>query len=192
MEIIVIDPGHGAPDPGVVGAHHTEADINLRVSWKLAKALEKLGFTVILTRPFETRLDADRSHDMRARVDLANRMNADLFISIHCNGHSTEQPQGYEVFWHKESANGKRLAQLVNREMAKALPMMRNRGAKSDSTLYSNGLYVLRYTRMPAILIELGFLTNPHDARLLANQEVQWMFVDAITRGVTAYFGRPL
>lgn len=139
-----------------------------------------------LTRPFTHRLHAHYGADLKARVELANRLNADLFISIHCNGAANPAACGHEVFWHKNSAKGEKLARLVNAYMSEAFPVMKNRGAKADTTLHENGLYVLRYTRMPAVLIELGFLSNPDDENWLATHSFQWLMAESIADAVQA------
>ena len=92
---VVIDPGHGAPDPGARGRMSNEADINLDVAVELSKILASMGIVASLTRTGSKRIHRDnRNLDLSARPGMANRLKADAFISIHCNGAVAPEPTG--------------------------------------------------------------------------------------------------
>lgn len=184
MKVIAIDPGHGAPDPGAVGNNLIEADVALAMSWKLADFLDSHGFQVVLTRPFTHQLSHSKGRDLNLRAQIANQAKAWRFVSIHCNAFTNPEANGHETYWHGNSKLGRPFAERINREMAKAFPEMKNRGAKSDFTQYTSGFQVLRQTAMPACLIELGFITNPFDAAILSSDSALDKMAQAIGKAI--------
>ena len=156
--MIVIDPGHGGPtDLGGVGFDGLrEKDIVLPISLEVAQILEQNNIQVIMTRK------TDRDLDLPPRSELANRVGADLFVSIHANAISMSRPDvnGLETFYYQ---SGQVLARYIQNSMLEAFPTMKNRGVKRAR------FYVLRHTKMPAALVEVGFVTGNYDSRILAN-----------------------
>ena len=173
--IICVDPGHGGYDPGAVG-YVVEKNINLQVALKLARLLEADGATVVLTR------DGDYYVSLYDRVRIANNAGCEIFVSIHSNAARSSAARGFEVYHYPGSYWGHRLASLVYNEVLDLVPI-NGRGVKTAH------YYVLRHTVMPAILIELGFVTNYYDAMLLANEESQWSYALGILYGIQLYFG---
>ncbi len=174
---VAIDPGHGGSDPGAVGpAGSREADINLAVSLKLKSLLEVNDREVIATRQTDTDCSApgaEASQELQARCDVANMAGVDLFISIHCNAAASPDAHGTETWYY---GAGNSLADSVQRRLVAC--GLANRGVKQGN------LYVLKYTDMPAILVEAAFISNPEEERLLNDADFQHSVAMAIARGI--------
>lgn len=167
--LIAVDPGHGGKDPGALIEGYKEKDINLSVALKLRDILTKNGIDVIMTR------DKDKTVDLQQRCDIANQAHANYFISIHCNSFQDPSASGTETYAYPGSVDGRNLAQYVQNEIVKML------GTKDRGVKYEK-FYVLKYTDMPAILVELAFMSNPHDLKLLLEKDD--LFAEAISRGL--------
>lgn len=194
---IVIDPGHGGKDTGALGcAGCCEKDSNLEIAMRLKKALEDAGVVALLTRKTDVAVDTNKKLDLQKRADFAARHSADLFISIHGNSISGPRcPSGIMTFYHGHDFSGNALANSVHTEAVKAwgVPDLL---ARSDYVLYRTGLGVLRRASedygIPAILIELGYVINPGDMAKRNDPAYLKKGVDAIVRGIRAYFeGNP-
>jgi N-acetylmuramoyl-L-alanine amidase len=167
---ICIDPGHGGKDPGAVGPTGLEeATVALQISLDLAADLESFGWSVALTR------STDVFIELGARCEIANDWGADYFISIHCNSNGPEAV-GIETLYKTDS--GKLLAIPVQDALITATDD-RDRGLK-----YRDNLYVLNGTRMPAILVEVGFISNPDTEKNLGLLDYQTLLADAIALGL--------
>lgn len=173
---VCIDPGHGGKDPGACAHGLEEENFNLIIGALVCQQLIERGVVSKMTRAFDESFSDHKSKDLQARCDFADAMNADLFISIHANSVASEQPSGMEV--HYYSSSGLTLAANVLQSMVDAFPKQKNRGVKQSS------FFVLRKTKMPAILIECGFVTNKQEAELLADEESQVLMATAITQGI--------
>ena len=156
--IICLDAGHGGDDPGAVNGERQEKDDNLRMALAVRDKLESYGFenlTVMLTREDDTALE------LQQRVEIANDAKATLFISIHRNSGGG---QGIETWISAEKLRPEtQLATYIQEGLA-AIPMVKDRGVKSGTA--SNPLasyYVVGNTKMPACLVELGFIDNVED-----------------------------
>jgi N-acetylmuramoyl-L-alanine amidase len=173
---IVIDPGHGGPtDLGGVGIGGLrEKDIVLPMSLEVAQILEQNGIQVIMTRT------NDRDLDLPPRAELANRVNADLFVSIHANAISMSRPDvnGLETFYYE---TGRQLAEYIQSSMLESFPTMNDRRVRQAR------FYVLRNTAMPAALVEVGFVTGNYDSRILADPAQRSRMAQAIARGILKY-----
>lgn len=216
---IVIDPGHGGKDPGAVGAHGVEEKaINLIVAEELADALrETQGYEVLLTRMDDTFIPLEE------RAKLANKYNADLFISLHCNASLSPKLKGFEIYFLSEKASDPHadaVARLENAPLAlegKSAPtprqlesllrsLVKNSNINEASALGSlidhqvgshlsepalgvkqAGFYVLRGAEMPAVLIEMAFLSNPEEEKLLQDASFRSELVQGILAGINAY-----
>ncbi|KNF09350.1 N-acetylmuramoyl-L-alanine amidase [Gottschalkia purinilytica] len=182
-KVIVIDAGHGGRDPGTTAASgRPEKEFNLEVTLKLDKKLRSLGYKTILTRDKE--LSKNYKLELEDRSYIANKHNADIFISIHHNAFE-ENPNvtGIESFYYPSAKEGKILAELIQKELIQELKAV-NRGAKP------NNFAVLRQTKMPAVLLELGFISNPKDEKIIETEDYQDRAVEAIARGLNKYFNR--
>ncbi len=201
--LVAIDAGHGGTDTGAVGVLPAgtetglpprldadgqtvlyEKDVTLDVSQRLNVYLQGHGVPTVMTRtqdlaggdvPYTT-----VTADLRARVDIANAAGARLFVSIHENALASTT-QGTETFhFYYANPGARALAQLVHQEVVAALGLP-DRGVKAA------GFYVLKNTRMPAILVEGAFLSNPNEALLLADPNVRQRLAEAVGTGVVRY-----
>ena len=218
---IVIDPGHGGKDPGASDNGVVEKNVNLAVGLELEKALSARGYRVVMTRNTDVYLT------LQERTDIANRENADLFVSVHVNALPNKKSMtGFEIYimalpTDKDAMN---LAKVENREyvegkgmdvanvdrrtemLLKILGDMQQNNKISESTdfaaaLYNAGIlhglqmrriaqapfFVLRGAGMPAVLLELGFVTNAAESKLLTTQNYQKKIADAMTAGIMNY-----
>lgn len=174
---IVIDPGHGGSDPGAVGPNGLrESNVTLAVSLKLAEILRQAGVEIKLTRTSDVRVE------LKPRCDLANSWKADYFVSIHCNAATNPQAHGTETYCLQLGGQGEILARAIQTELVAATGRA-NRGVKTAN------YYVLRNTNMPAVLVELAFISNADEERLLRSAEFQEKCAAAIARGIGKVIG---
>ena len=174
---IVIDPGHGGPDPGAVGIRGLrETDVVLDVSLQVAQLLQSKGVQVLLTRTSEVDVD------LPPRVALANNSRADLFLSIHANALSLDRPDvnGVETFYF-ESSRSRALAQAVQDQILAISPGSPDRGARAGR------FFVIRRTVMPSALAEMGFVTGSLDSPRLADPAFRRRLAVAIATGLLRY-----
>ena len=188
--MVVIDAGHGGFDPGAFvasnGATTSEKSITLAIASKLRAVLEAHGARVLMTR------SSDRHVSLEARPALANEAGADLFISIHNNTFKAANSiTGSTTYYHASSPQSRRLASAIQSRLA-PVTGMRNRGAVTDTSLYANGLAVLRETNMTAILCEVGYINNPNDRQKLKNSKFQSRVANAIYLGIRDYLNPPV
>ncbi|MBW4567977.1 MAG: N-acetylmuramoyl-L-alanine amidase [Tolypothrix carrinoi HA7290-LM1] len=172
--VVMIDPGHGGKDSGAVGIGGLqEKNIILPISQKLARILQQSGVQVILTR------NSDYFVSLQGRVDLADRANADVFISIHTNSAGLQRPDvsGLETYYYD---SGLGLARIVHNSILRSVNV-RDRGVRRAR------FYVLRKSSMPSILIEAGYMTGREDIAKLRNPQYQNQMAEAIARGVLQY-----
>ncbi len=181
---IVIDPGHGGAHTGYVGRGGLmEKDINLDVSLELARLLEDMGATVILTRATDRHFHPQVDDDLDERCRIVNSHRPDLFLSIHANGVSNPEPRGFEV-WVPKNARGTRerdsreIAQYIRGDLA-GVWGREDRGTKDDKNLR-----VLNGTACPAALVELEFVSNPWVERQLARRETRVKMAEAVAESV--------
>lgn len=177
---IYIDQGHNprSPNTGAEGNGLREQDITYEVGILLAQLLRQNGnFDVRLSRPTPTtQLGTSNASSLRARVDDANSWGADYFISIHTNASSQSSANGTEVLVYRQPSTSAELAEDILERITE-ITGLASRGVKSRP-----GLYVLRKTTMPAVLVELGFITNPSDARMMRDNPN--LFAQGIYRGL--------
>jgi N-acetylmuramoyl-L-alanine amidase len=178
--LIVIDPGHGGSDRGAMHGGYSEADLNLDMAKRLRDVLVSRGWQVQMTR--DTDVDVyqpdDTPHqELQARVDVANNGGARLFISIHANAFINSGPYGTTYYVSKKSDVA--LAGIIEQHL-------QSDGTKDDGIIKSH-LYVTLHTRMPAVLIETAFLTNPNDLALLASPAWREKIMHAVADGIDEY-----
>lgn len=186
---VVVDPGHGAPDPGARGRIANEADINLDVAIELSKILSSMGIIAPLTRSGPKRIHRDnRNVDLSSRPAMANRLKADAFISIHCNGAVSPEANGFEIYTTPGQNNSDKLATAIFESWKEAFPAQKKRTDYSDGDPDKEAnLKVLRETRCPSCLVELGFITNLQEEKFLLNKLNQEMMALAIAKGIIKY-----
>ncbi|MDM3843547.1 MAG: N-acetylmuramoyl-L-alanine amidase [Aphanizomenon gracile PMC644.10] len=172
--VVIIDPGHGGKDSGAIGIGGVlEKDVILPISKRIAEVLERNGIQVIMTR------DSDYFVTLPGRVTMAQRANADLFVSIHANSAGASRPEvsGLETY-HYDS--GLTLAQIVHSKILQSLNVR-------DRKVRKARFYVLRKTSMPSILVETGFLTGRDDVAKLRTSAYQNQMAEAIAQGILQY-----
>jgi len=175
---IIVDPGHGGRDPGAVGVTGLQEKlVAMDTSEKLASYLRAHGARVIFTRT------SDYFISLGGRVNTAHNYGGDIFVSIHANAHPDRSVSGTETYYNSANQGwaSRNLASLVQKELV-AHSGLRNIGVKQAN------FYVIRYTRMPSILVELAFLSNWHDESLLRQASFLDGQAQAITRGIISYF----
>lgn len=169
-KVVVIDPGHGKPDVGAVGYSKKtyEMDINLKIAKKLKSILDDAGYKAILTRDTQSQKYTDKTKDLQYRCDIANDNNASVFISIHCNSSSSPKSSGFEAYTSKGKTRADILCDIIYDMWKAAFPDMKIRKGNLDYTEgKESNLYVLKHTKAPAVLVELGFINNEDEEKLL-------------------------
>ncbi len=190
--VIAIDPGHGGIDPGAIGIGGLNEDVvNLAVSQQLAALLEQAGAYAVLTRDGPSDLAGTTSGgpSARKRVDLRNRVatvnlaGADVVISIHSNLYGNPSERGAQTFYNPDRFPQNRLlAQMIQKQVqAITGETKRKISGQLDH-------YLLEHTDMPGVTVELGFLSNPRDAKLLGDSAYQHKIAYAIFVGLAHYF----
>lgn len=177
---VALDAGHGGTDPGAIGPNGIkEKDITLAVTLKLGAILEKQGIEVVYTRTNDTATWLNSSDTrLKTRVDIANNANVDYFVSIHANSvDGSPTTSGIETYYYRETTSGIPLATNIQSELISKL------GAK-DRGIKSSGLYVVKYTNAPAVLVELEFISNPQKEAMLNDPIYQQKYAEAIASGI--------
>ncbi len=178
---VVIDPGHGGSSPGARGFGMLEKDLTLDISLRLHRLLLSAGVNSVLTR------EDDRFVALDARPQIANRLGADMFISIHINSTGGRRTwSGTQTYYHMNNATSRALAKAVQSALVETLNLP-DRGVRSDRTLYRTGLAVLRYAQVPAILVEVAYINHPGDAALLAQPEFRQKVAEALFEGIRRF-----
>ncbi len=181
---IYIDQGHNPrnPNAGAEGNGLREQDIVYRIGAELAVLLRAAGYTVALSRPTpETQLGNSNTESLRERTSQANAFGADYFISLHTNAAESSAATGSEVLVYRRDSAAYALGESILYQLSAAT------GLPNRGILIRPGLYVLRKTEMPAVLVELGFITNPGDAALM--NENPALFAEGVFLGISAYTG---
>ncbi|MEM6910287.1 MAG: N-acetylmuramoyl-L-alanine amidase [Verrucomicrobiota bacterium] len=154
FDTIVIDPGHGGKDNGALWGGVKEKELNLSVALRLKHLLESRGKRVVLTR------SSDRFVSLEERCRIANRYHRSLFLSLHFNAAPRLGARGIETFYY--GRRGRQLADQVHAHLLEGVDFY-DRGIKRKR------FHVLRGTRAPAVLVELGFLSNPVERKICAH-----------------------
>ncbi|QLE55121.1 N-acetylmuramoyl-L-alanine amidase [Nostoc sp. TCL26-01] len=172
--LVVIDPGHGGKDSGAPGLGGLlEKDVVLPIGRRIAAILEQNGVQTVLTR------DADFFVELQGRVDIAERANATLFVSVHANSvDGRPDVNGLEVYYYD---SGYALAETVRQTILSEIGTLKDRGTRKAR------FYVLRKSSMPSILVETGYMTGREDNPRLGSPEYQNRMAEAIARGILQY-----
>lgn len=192
--VVAVDPGHGGIDPGAIGPGGLNEDtINLAVSLDLAAMLERAGAIVVLTRTG----DNDRAGgeqggpaarkrvDLRARVALVRAAGAEVVVSVHGNHFSNAAEHGAQVFYDaRQGSESKLLATVLQAQLARITGETRRRISEHIDH------YILAHSAVPGATVEIGFLSNPREARLLADSAYQHRVAYAIFTGLALWFAR--
>ena len=170
---VVIDAGHGGSDCGAIRSGINEKDITLDISKRVQKLLEKKGYEVAMTRTDDTYVS------LQDRVEFSEIFNPDIFVSIHVNSSNSESPYGIETHYYKD--NSLTLAKHIHASM------LNNINSK-DRGLFKSKFYVINHTTAPAILIEIGFISNPNERAQLVTESRKNATAKAIIEGINGYF----
>lgn len=179
MYKICIDPGHGGKDPGAVNGKYQEKDFNLDIAKKLAFFLESEGeFEIIFTRTEDVYVSLDD------RCKIANKSKCNIFVSIHINSATNPSANGIETLCFGEFQD-RNLAKYIQKALITATK------AKDRGVKHTNMLYVITNTKMPAVLVEAGFLSNREDLESLIDDFYLDKIAGAIAVGICDYFQIP-
>lgn len=181
--IVVLDPGHGGSDSGAIRNGVKEKDIVLQIALKTGKILERKGIKVSYTR------SSDTTVSLEERSNIANRLNAALFVSIHANANTSPTPSGTETHFYaplsmpslfEQRTERSELAAMIQTQITKQLKRI-DRGVKESN------FSVLRNTKMPSVLVETAFLSNPEELALLCSDSFQQSAAEGIAAGIEKY-----
>ncbi len=187
---VVVDAGHGGPDSGAIGRGGLqERVVNLDIARRAYQRLLGMGINACMTRtdeascrPWTPGNREEQRAELMSRCDIANGMSADLFVSIHCN--STEgnpyERRGAETYYRKDDSL--EFARAMQREVVAATGM-----PDGGVIRHPKSIIVIQYTEMPAVLVEVGYLSHPADEALLATDEFRERAAEGIANGVRRY-----
>lgn len=187
-KIIALDAGHGGSDTGAIGPTGvTEKGVTLRVAKALQKLLQAEGATVLMTRTTDTEVSPKKANasdveELQARCDVGNDGNADIFISMHMDSFTNSTPSGTTGYYYtKGSKAGQRLAQYLSEGVVTALGTG-NRGTKSCN------FYVVKHTDMPATLVEMAFISNDREEKLMNSEAGINRAAEGLLNGLRRFF----
>jgi N-acetylmuramoyl-L-alanine amidase len=187
--LIVVDPGHGGIDGGCSDSRgFLEKDVTLDVALRLRKLLAAEGAFILMTRetdrdvsPFGDATGGRHRRDLSGRVRLARESGAEAMVSIHVNSSSDLRTSGAITFYQRNSRESQRLGELVQTELVAIQPGNRE-------TAWPNNFYVLEYNPGPTALVEIGYLSNPHDRAQLVTPAYRQKVAEALYRALQRYF----
>jgi N-acetylmuramoyl-L-alanine amidase CwlD len=172
-KLIILDAGHGGSDPGAQRAGVSEKDLTLQITNQLKKRLTQLGARVVMTRSDDTFVS------LEDRVKITNENQADLFVSIHINAlESTSSIYGIETYYQTEQSRP--LAAAIHQQLVEGLGV-------PDRSIRKARFYVINHTSVPAILAEVGFISNPKERDNLGAAEYQSKIADSVSAGILQY-----
>lgn len=177
--LVILDAGHGGSDEGAKVRHLQEKKITLQTAIQAKKILEEMGYRVLLTRKKDSFISLPK------RVSIANQTKGIVFISIHCNAAQNPLAQGLEIYYYKggDPAKSTKSLSLADSALQKIL---RETGCASRG-VKSGRFYVIRETSMPAILVEIGFLTNSEEWDNMRRKPYLEKMAKGIAQGIDAY-----
>lgn len=193
---VCVDPGHGFIDTGTSSEYLgelTEKDINLDVAMYLRDALEALGYNVIMTHdgesfPITAAYDNNEKYKPEERVAYVNSLTEtiDYYISIHCNSHTSEDADGTRIYYYsgnlKTAGFDLDISNALAASIGDAFPDART------PVVEMFPYYVVTYTHFPASLVEIGFVTNPDEAKNMIDPQWQKDYASALADGINNYF----
>ena len=184
-KIITLDPGHGGSDPGAIGASGLkEKQITLEISMRVKELLEKEGAKVYMTRTTDKDVYGPNASDraeLQARVNVAEKYNSDLFVSLHINSSVNKSVGGVASYYYPKTDNDLKIAKAIQDKFAK------NFGVDNLGVRQAN-FYVVKRCSMPATLLEMCFISNPKEEKLMKSRWFQKKTARLIVEGVENYF----
>lgn len=186
-KVIVIDPGHGGSDSGAIGPGQTqEKTITLAIGQQVQNLLERAGAKVVMTRQTDVDVygpNASGAEELGARTKIATNNKADVFVSIHIDAFSNPSVGGITTYYYQKSGYDAMLAQNIQDNLMSS-GIMQDRGIKVA------GFYVIKRSEMPAVLAELGFISNPEEEKLLNTPKFQQQMAQGIVQGLESFFAQ--
>ena len=167
---VVLDPGHGGTDYGAIREGVNEKDITLDISQRVENILRSKGFKAVLTRNDDTYVS------LEDRVSFSEEEDPEIFVSIHVNSAVSTTPNGIETHWYHDYS--KSLAEIIHKHFVKELPESKDRG------LFKSQFYVINHTTCPAVLCEIGFLSNPEERNAMITESRKQKTAKAIADGI--------
>lgn len=182
---IYLDAGHGGSDSGAIAGGIYEKTINLEIVQKVEKELIKKGATVYLTRDKDTDLSTQthnrKRSDLTNRAQKINKTNPDLYLSIHLNSTANSKWRGMQIFYTSTNKQNKYLAQTIYEEMTRNLSNVRELKQEDN-------YYMYKQIKVPGVLVEVGFLSNPSDNYILRDQKYQEKIARLLAISLETYF----
>lgn len=183
---IVIDAGHGGRDGGAVGDNSTESQLNLDYALTLKDVCEQFGYNVVLTRDdmaglYSPLASNKKRSEMEKRIEIIEKTNPDMVISIHMNSFPSDTVRGSQVFYAQGMDSGQALAERVQTSLHKNIEYAKKTAKIGD-------YYILNCSPNPSILIECGFISNPDEEKLLLDSEYRQKFCYFVVCGIISYF----
>lgn len=191
-QTVIIDAGHGGDDGGAIGIDGTvEKDINLDIALKSEKLLKFYGFDVIMTRTEDIMtcddgLDSLRKRkvsDIHNRFDVLEKNHDAVFISIHQNKFEDNSQHGTQVFYSGNNDESKLLAESIQNSIVSVLQPDNSRVVKKSGS----GIYLLYHAKLPAVLVECGFISNPAEVKKLNDEKYRMKIAFLIADGLIKY-----
>lgn len=180
---IVIDPGHGGKAPGAISPNGIkEKDVNLALALKTQALLESLGYDVIMTRT------NDIDIDLNERANIANRNNADIFVSIHHNSTTNPDINGLEILYCPRDLGTNKTDEQYPLAYSVSKGILASTGGEDRGIIQRPKLVVIREANMPAILVEVGYLSNAEDEARILDENYQNLVVIGLVNGIQNYF----
>ena len=173
---IMLDAGHGGSDYGAIREGINEKDITLEITQRVDSILRSKGYKTVLVR------EDDSFVSLEERAEINEKEDPELFVSIHVNSAVSKDPSGIETHWYHD--NSKDLAQIIHKHMTKNIPNSIDRG------LFKSKFYVINHTKAPAVLCEIGFLSNDAERNELITENRKQKTAKAIADGIIEYLKR--
>lgn len=192
FDTVIIDAGHGGEDGGAVVESVNEKDINLDISLKLENALKVMGYDVIMIRSEDKliynpqkckTMRQKKSSDIHKRTEIVNNQKNAILISVHQNKYPSPSSKGTQVFYSPNNSESEMLAQSIQSSVCQ---MLQNKNTRMIKKSGSN-IYLLYNAKIPAVMVECGFMSNPAERKLLLNDEYQDQMVYCILCGILNY-----
>lgn len=189
---VIIDAGHGGVDGGALATGIVEKDVTLAISLKVRDYLSEQGVNVVMTRETDTDLAAEgtkgfsrrKTEDLHKRLKIINESDGDLYVSIHLNALPQSQYRGAQTFYNITNETDKQFAELLQEAFRTELQNT-NRVAKPIQNIY-----LIKNAKIPGVLAEVGFLSNPEERELLKNQKYQERIAQVITDTISNFLQR--
>lgn len=190
-KVIVIDPGHGGVDGGAVGKGEiVEKEIALDIALMLREYLQGSGAFVVMTRETDRDLAPEdmkgysrrKTHDLYKRLEIINKPDHDLFISIHLNAVPSSRWRGAQTFFNPANEESRTLSRFIQDELRK------NLGNTDRLARKLTNVFLLKEAKIPGAIVEVGFLSNPDEAELLRQKDYQNKIAVSVYQGILRYF----